>query len=142
MKDKNDIQQDLTDKVKDVGMFIREQRNNARMSLRKLAKTAGVSNPYLSQIERGIRKPSAEILQAIARGLKISAEVLYVRAGILERTDSQSDVEVSIMADTSLKSRQREVMIDLYRSFVGKLDVDDEAEDEEPKVSKAKPTKK
>ena len=142
MKDKNDIQQDLTDKVKDVGMFIREQRNNARMSLRKLAKTAGVSNPYLSQIERGIRKPSAEILQAIARGLKISAEVLYVRAGILERTDSQSDVEVSIMADTSLKSRQREVMIDLYRSFVGKLDVDDEAEDERPKVSKAKPTKK
>lgn len=126
MVDKKEIQQDLTTRIKDVGSFIREQRNNARMSLRKLAKTAGVSNPYLSQIERGIRKPSAEILQAIARGLKISAEVLYVRAGILEKNDDQTDVEIAIMGDTRLKSRQREVLIDLYRSFVGTLEIDEE----------------
>lgn len=126
MKNKDDFQQDFTAKIKDVGSFIREQRNNARMSLRKLAKTAGVSNPYLSQIERGIRKPSAEILQAIARGLKISAEVLYVRAGILEKNENQTDVEVAILGDTKLKSKQREVLINLYRSFIGTLDIEDE----------------
>lgn len=135
MKNKQEVQQDLTEKVKDVGAFIREQRNNARMSLRKLAKTAGVSNPYLSQIERGIRKPSAEILQAIARGLKISAEVLYVRAGILEKSDAQSSVEVAILADRNLKSRQREVLIDLYRSFVGKLDIEEDNEEDQETLS-------
>ncbi len=95
------------------------------MSVRQVAKAAGISNPYLSQIERGLRKPSAEILQQIAKGLRISAEQLYVRAGILDDRAAGTpvvepyDVTVAIMADQRLNDRQRRALLDVYRSFVG-----------------------
>ena len=103
-------------RLRDLGEFIRDQRRNDRLSLRKLSELAGISNPYLSQIERGLRKPSAEILQGIAKGLKISAETLYVRAGILDETRG-SDLEAAISADPSLTERQKQTLIDVYRSF-------------------------
>jgi transcriptional regulator with XRE-family HTH domain len=99
-----------------VGEFIREQRNAARVSLRELARTAGVSNPYLSQIERGLRTPSAEILQQIARALRISAEALYVRAGILEQRPAGA-VTDAVLADPHLTERQRHVLLEVYQSF-------------------------
>ena len=101
----------------ELGGFIRDQRRTARLSLRKLSELAGISNPYLSQIERGLRKPSAEILQAIARALRISAETLYVRAGILEAREGESDLVPGILADTTINERQKQVLIELYRSF-------------------------
>jgi transcriptional regulator with XRE-family HTH domain len=101
----------------DLGEFIRDQRRTARLSLRKLSELAGISNPYLSQIERGLRKPSAEILQAIARGLRISAETLYVRAGILEARDGSSDLVAEILRDTTITERQKQVLIEIYRTF-------------------------
>jgi transcriptional regulator with XRE-family HTH domain len=105
-------------RLRDLGEFIREQRVRGSLSLRKLSEMAGISNPYLSQIERGLRKPSAEILQGIARGLKISAESLYVRAGILDEQPG-SDLEAAIMADPSITERQKQTLIDVYRSFRG-----------------------
>lgn len=106
-----------------LGEYLREQRTSARLSLRQLADLAGVSNPYLSQIERGVKKPSAEILQQLAKGLQISSESLYVKAGFLdEQTVSESrpwDVEASVAADSSLSERQKATLIDIYRSFVG-----------------------
>lgn len=109
---------DVIDKrLRDLGEFIREQRRNARLSLRKLSEAAGISNPYLSQIERGLRKPSAEILQAIARGLQISAETLYVRAGILDERDGPHDLEVDIRRDPTLTERQKQALVEIYRSF-------------------------
>jgi transcriptional regulator with XRE-family HTH domain len=101
----------------DLGGFIRDQRRMARLSLRKLSELAGISNPYLSQIERGLRKPSAEILQAIARALRISAETLYVRAGILEAREGGSDLVAEILRDTTVTERQKQVLIEIYRSF-------------------------
>jgi len=101
----------------ELGGFIRDQRRMARLSLRKLSELAGISNPYLSQIERGLRKPSAEILQAIARGLRISAETLYVRAGILEARAGGSDVVAEILRDTTITEHQKQVLIEIYRSF-------------------------
>ena len=101
-----------------VGEFIREQRSAARVSLRELARTAGVSNPYLSQVERGLRKPSAEILAAIARGLKISAETLYEQAGILDRRDGNPDTVAAIRADPSLSERHKAVLLELYETYV------------------------
>jgi transcriptional regulator with XRE-family HTH domain len=103
----------------DLGEFIRDQRRNARLSLRKLSELAGISNPYLSQIERGLRKPSADILQSIARGLRISAETLYVRAGILDDRDGDrpADLVEAILADPTLNDRQRQALIEIYRSF-------------------------
>jgi transcriptional regulator with XRE-family HTH domain len=101
----------------DLGGFIRDQRRMARLSLRKLSELAGISNPYLSQIERGLRKPSAEILQAIARALRISAETLYVRAGILEARVGSTDLEAGILADTTITERQKQVLIEIYRTF-------------------------
>ena len=103
-------------KLSELGSFIREQRRAARLSLRKLSETAGISNPYLSQIERGLRKPSAEILQAIAKALRISAETLYVRAGILDE-ERDHDLIAEILRDTSISERQKQVLIDIYRSF-------------------------
>ncbi len=103
--------------VRDLGDFIRDQRKTAQISLRQLARQAGVSNPYLSQIERGLRKPSAEILQQIAKALRISAEVLYVQAGILDERSSDNDVVVSILADASLTERQKQVIIEIYDAF-------------------------
>ncbi|MHA3702816.1 helix-turn-helix domain-containing protein [Jatrophihabitans sp. YIM 134969] len=99
-----------------IGHFIREQREAAQVSVRQLAQRAGVSNPYLSQIERGLRKPSAEILQQIAHGLSISAEQLYTRAGLLE-TRSPTDVTAAILADASLSERHKHVLVEIYESF-------------------------
>jgi transcriptional regulator with XRE-family HTH domain len=102
--------------VGDIGSYIRAQREGAQVSLRELARTAGVSNPYLSQIERGLRKPSAEILQQIAKGLRISAEALYVQAGILEEKPA-SAVTDAVRADPTLTERQKQVLLDVYQSF-------------------------
>ena len=103
--------------VRELGDYIREQRHTAQVSLRQLAKLAGVSNPYLSQIERGLRRPSAEILQQIARALRISAETLYVQAGILDEREG-GDVVAAIEADRVLDERQKRVLVDIYRSFL------------------------
>jgi transcriptional regulator with XRE-family HTH domain len=101
-----------------VGEFIREQRSAARVSLRELARTAGVSNPYLSQVERGLRKPSAEILASIARGLKISAESLYEQAGILDRRSGSPDTVAAIRSDEALSERHKAVLLELYETYV------------------------
>jgi len=103
-------------RLRDLGEFIRDQRHRDRLSLRKLSELAGISNPYLSQIERGLRKPSAEILQGIAKGLRISAETLYVRAGILDET-GESDLEAAIRNEPSITERQKQTLLDIYRSF-------------------------
>ena len=100
-----------------IGDYIREQREQAKISLRQLSQAAGVSNPYLSQIERGLRKPSAEILQQIAKGLRISAEALYVQAGILEDQPGDSGVRSALLADPALSERQKQVLIEIYESF-------------------------
>ena len=109
----------LETRLHDLGEFIRDQRRNARLSLRKLSELAGISNPYLSQIERGLRKPSADILQAIARGLSISAETLYVRAGILDDRAGlePTDLVAAIVGDPTISDRQKQVLIEIYRSF-------------------------
>jgi len=111
--------------VHDLGEYLREQRQSAQLSLRQLSEVAGISNPYISQIERGLKKPSAEILQALAKALRISAESLYVRAGILEeRTDHGQaravDVTDAVLADVKLNDRQRAVLLDVYESLLGK----------------------
>jgi len=103
--------------VRNLGEYIRAQRNTAQISLRQLAKSAGVSNPYLSQIERGLRKPSAEILQQIAKALRISAEALYVQAGILDERYGDSDVPSAVMGDAALTERQKQVLLEIYESF-------------------------
>ncbi|MCP9950741.1 helix-turn-helix domain-containing protein [Actinomadura madurae] len=105
-------------KVGSIGEYIREQRTRAKISLRQLADVSGISNPYLSQIERGLRKPSAEILQQIAKGLRISAEALYVQAGILEDRESDTDVQAAVRADALLTERQKQVLLDIYASFL------------------------
>ena len=104
-------------KVRELGDYIREQRSSAQISLRQLARLAGVSNPYLSQIERGLRKPSAEILQQIAKALRISAEALYVQAGILEERQGDSDVPAAVLHDEHLTERQKSVLLEIYDSF-------------------------
>ena len=100
-----------------IGEYIRQQREQAKISLRQLASATGVSNPYLSQIERGLRRPSAEILQQIAKGLRISAEALYVQAGILEDRRPDSGVRAAVLADPELTERQKQVLLDIYESF-------------------------
>ncbi|HEV7909402.1 MAG TPA: helix-turn-helix transcriptional regulator [Pseudonocardiaceae bacterium] len=110
------IDKAVADLGRDIGEYIREQRNSAKISLRQLAKLAGVSNPYLSQIERGLRKPSAEILQQIAKGLRISAEALYVEAGILEQREGGALVDAIAVAP-DLTERQKQVLLDIYESF-------------------------
>jgi len=113
-----EVDEDGTGLPLDLGAYIREQREQARLSLRKLASRAGVSNPYLSQIERGLRNPSAEILQAIARGLEISSETLYVQAGILDPDhEERSDVETAIARSRELTESQRATLLEMYRSF-------------------------
>ena len=106
----------MPDRVTDLGAFVREQRESARLSLRQLANAAGVSNPYLSQIERGLRKPSAEVLTQIAKGLQISAEALFQRAGLLEESVGV-EVEVAIQSDVRLTARQKRVLLDIYETF-------------------------
>jgi len=103
--------------VNSIGEYIREQREQAKISMRQLAQSAGVSNPYLSQIERGLRKPSADILQQLAKGLRISAEALYVQAGILEDRQPDSGVRSALLADPQLSERQKQVLIEIYESF-------------------------
>ncbi len=103
--------------VSGLGEFIREQRQGAQMSLRQLSSTAGVSNPYLSQVERGLRRPSAEILNRIARALSISAETLYVRAGILDERAGDEAVTSALLSDTSLTESQRAALLEIYASF-------------------------
>jgi len=103
--------------VNSIGDYIREQREQAKISMRQLAQSAGVSNPYLSQIERGLRKPSADILQQIAKGLRISAEALYVQAGILEDRPADSGVRSALLTDPELSERQKQVLIEIYESF-------------------------
>jgi transcriptional regulator with XRE-family HTH domain len=100
-----------------IGDYIRQQREQAKISLRQLAEQAGVSNPYLSQVERGLRKPSVEILQQIAKGLRISAEALYVQAGILEDRPGDSGVRSALLTDPQLTERQKQVLIEIYESF-------------------------
>jgi len=100
-----------------LGEYIREQRGSAQISMRQLAKAADVSNPYLSQVERGLRKPSAEILARIASGLRISAETLYVRAGLLEERTGDHKVVASITEDPTLTERQRRAMLEIYGAF-------------------------
>ncbi|MDZ7679336.1 MAG: helix-turn-helix transcriptional regulator [Acidimicrobiales bacterium] len=108
----------LEQRWREVGEFIRDQRRLGQLSLRKLADQAGVSNPYLSQIERGLRRPSAEILQQIAKALEISAETLFVRAGILdERVGSEDDLVGAISRDPTLTDDQRQTLAHIYRSF-------------------------
>jgi transcriptional regulator with XRE-family HTH domain len=102
--------------AQDIGSFIRTQREAAQVSVRQLAEKAGVSNPYLSQIERGLRKPSADVLQQIAKALRVSAEVLYVRAGMLEPSEA-SEVRDAIVTDTAITERQKQVLLEIYTSF-------------------------
>ena len=122
------------DPLKDLGEYIREQRRQAELSLRKLADLAQVSNPYLSQIERGLKRPSAEILQQIARALEVSAESLYVRAGILDE-DRDSNLIATIRAQSDLTTEQKQVLIRIYRSFLSENEepeADEENTEEEP----------
>ena len=126
----------------DLGEFIREQRKVGHLSLRKLSDMAGISNPYLSQIERGLRKPSAEILQQIARALEISSETLYIRAGILEPREGDTDLITEIRRDVWLNEEQKKTLVQIYESFraerraagfepelVGQASFDDDAEE-------------
>jgi transcriptional regulator with XRE-family HTH domain len=107
----------VTTAASDIGAFIRSQRETAQVSVRQLAERAGVSNPYLSQVERGLRKPSADVLAQIAKALRVSAEVLYVRAGILEPTEA-SPVRDAVVTDTAITERQKQVLLDIYASFL------------------------
>ena len=111
------IVKELPDRLNELGSFIREQRGTARLSLRRLSELAGISNPYLSQIERGLRRPSAEILQQIAKALRISAETLYVQAGILEPPDGTPDLSRLILADQTLSEDQKQALVRIYLSF-------------------------
>jgi transcriptional regulator with XRE-family HTH domain len=113
----DDHADDGRSRLDELGEYIRGRREAAELSLRNLAKLAGVSNPYLSQIERGLRKPSAEILQAIAKALEISSETLYVKAGILEERPGEHDVESAIARDPYLTEPQRAALVEMYRSF-------------------------
>jgi transcriptional regulator with XRE-family HTH domain len=105
-----------SDMASDIGSFIRDLRENAQVSVRQLAERSGVSNPYLSQVERGLRKPSADVLSQIAKALRVSAEVLYVRAGILEPSD-KSQVRDAIITDTAITERQKQILLEIYASF-------------------------
>jgi transcriptional regulator with XRE-family HTH domain len=111
------VKDELENRWRDLGEFIREQRHVGRLSLRKLSDMAGISNPYLSQIERGLRRPSAEILQSIARALEISAETLYVRAGILDERDTDADLVTEIRRDQHLREDQKRTLVHIYLSF-------------------------
>jgi transcriptional regulator with XRE-family HTH domain len=130
----------LGDRVSSVGEYLAEQRKSARLSLRQLSDLAGVSNPYLSQIERGLRRPSAEVLQQLAKALRISAETLYVRAGILDPDDAREDADgahrgpvgvvEAVLLDPALTERQKRVLLDVYGSFVRENEAKDPAKPE------------
>jgi transcriptional regulator with XRE-family HTH domain len=120
--------------ISTLGDYLREQRRNAELSLRQLADLAGVSNPYLSQIERGLRRPSAEVLQQLAKALRVSAEVLYVRAGLLDPAEEEGlddrAVETAIRSDPFLSVRQKRVLLDIYSSFRREADEEEISEPE------------
>jgi transcriptional regulator with XRE-family HTH domain len=120
----------------DIGSFIRTQRENAQVSLRQLAERSGVSNPYLSQVERGLRKPSADVLNQIAKALRVSAEVLYVQAGMLEPSD-KSQVRDAIITDTAITERQKQVLLEIYASFTAQNEI---AHEEHPTQSDPVPS--
>ena len=124
------VSTDPKDRWHDLGSFIREQRGSARLSLRRLSELAGISNPYLSQIERGLRRPSAEILQQIAKALRISAETLYVQAGILEAPTGSPDLTRAIMADQTISEEQKQALVRIYLSF--RRDYEDEHGEQGP----------
>jgi transcriptional regulator with XRE-family HTH domain len=131
MAQESDLAAVVSNAASDIGSFIRTQREAAQVSVRQLAERAGVSNPYLSQIERGLRKPSAEVLSQIAKALRLSAEVLYVRAGILE-PGQPSQVHDAIIGDTSITERQKRVLLDIYTSFCQQNQVATPSDPEEP----------
>ena len=122
-----------SDMASDIGSFIRSQRELAQVSVRQLAEKSGVSNPYLSQVERGLRKPSADVLNQIAKALRVSAEVLYVRAGILEPSD-KSQVRDAIITDTAITERQKQILLDIYASFTQQNESTSESIDEESPI--------
>ncbi|MFV0308131.1 MAG: helix-turn-helix domain-containing protein [Desertimonas sp.] len=114
----NDIRHEFEERLQELGEFIRQQREVANVSVRRLAELAGVSNPYLSQIERGLRRPSADILQQLAKALKISAETLYVRAGLLSEDDADApSVREAIGRDPQLTPEQKQTLLNVYESF-------------------------
>jgi transcriptional regulator with XRE-family HTH domain len=125
----------VSNAAQDIGSFIRSQREAAQVSVRQLAEKAGVSNPYLSQIERGLRKPSADVLSQIAKALRVSAEVLYIRAGILEPSET-NEVRDAIVTDAAITERQKQVLLDIYTSFCEQNEAllvsEDRPTDEEP----------
>jgi transcriptional regulator with XRE-family HTH domain len=125
----------VSNAAQDIGSFIRSQREAAQVSVRQLAEKAGVSNPYLSQIERGLRKPSADVLSQIAKALRVSAEVLYIRAGILEPSET-NEVRDAIITDAAITERQKQVLLDIYTSFCEQNEAllvsEDRPIDEEP----------
>lgn len=127
------VSNDLDRRWHELGEFIREQRVVGQMSLRKLSEMAGVSNPYLSQIERGLRRPSAEILQQIARALEISSETLYVRAGILDEPAGEVDVVAEIRRDPDLTEEHKKMLVRIYHSF--RKETEDLAAEAEPVVA-------
>jgi transcriptional regulator with XRE-family HTH domain len=111
------MKDELENRWRDLGEFIRDQRRVGHLSLRKLSEMAGISNPYLSQIERGLRKPSAEILQQIAKALRISAETLYIRAGILEEREGDHDLVGEILRDPHITEEQKQTLVQIYETF-------------------------
>jgi transcriptional regulator with XRE-family HTH domain len=111
------LEDTLAERAEKLGEFIRDQRRIARLSLRKLSDMAQISNPYLSQIERGLRKPSAEILQQLAKALRISAETLYVQAGILEERKDEPDLVSAIRREPTLTEAQKRALVQVLRSF-------------------------
>ena len=111
------VKREIEHRWRELGEFVREQRRLGQMSLRRLSELSGISNPYLSQIERGLRRPSAEILQQLARALEISAETLYVRAGILDPSVDESDLVAVIRRDGLLTEPQKRTLIHIYESF-------------------------
>lgn len=117
--------------VPGVGEFIRQQRERANLSLRRLAERAEISNPYLSQIERGIRRPSAEILKRVSRALEISAETLYTKAGLIDEGSSTPTVVEAVDADRSLTPRHKQVLLDLYRALIEAGNAAEQAEDDQ-----------
>src|ERR671921_294329 len=118
--------------VETLGDYLREQRVNAQLSLRQLAGQTGVSNPYLSQIERGLRRPSAEVLQQLAKALRISAEQLYLLAGIVSPDHGGGSVELAVLDDPALTERQKQTLLDVYSSFIAQNRVGNEAPVDQP----------
>lgn len=134
--------QKIADQLGSLGEFIAGQRRAAQLTLRQLADQTGISNPYLSQIERGLRKPSAEVLQQLAKALRVSAETLYVRAGMLDPADHPAtSVEMAVLADAAITERQKRVLIDVYSSFV-KENLRTAAKGQDTKITKQESTGK